>query len=310
MHDHLMRRLWLTGWIGVLFLAAGCFQPAGGGLEATSVAQALPTFTPYPTDTPSPIPLPSETPTDVIPPTDVLVPTETATFQIIEPSTQVALLPNNQELDPIWQTATAVYLLSQGQSPDNSVVEPLNAPTLDPLLQQATDMVRQATETAAQPMTQTAIAILGGPTATPIFIQPTFTPQQGVQVPSGNDCVYEVQPTDKNLFRISLLFGIPYLSIATATHMVNPNLIHVGDKLIIPGCGTTGYQPPPTTIPSNDPGYTPNPGGGSGQSYVVQQGDTLFALSLSWGTTVSAIASLNQIQNINLIYIGQTLYIP
>src|SRR4051812_37479936 len=151
MHDHLMRRLWLTGWIGVLFLAAGCFQPAGGGLEATSVAQALPTFTPYPTDTPSPIPLPSETPTDVIPPTDVLVPTETVTFQIIEPSTQVALLPNNQELDPIWQTATAVYLLSQGQSPDNSVVEPLNAPTLEPLLQQATDMVRQATETAAQP---------------------------------------------------------------------------------------------------------------------------------------------------------------
>ena len=92
--------------------------------------------------------------------------------------------------------------------------------------------------------------------------------------------------------------------------MVNPNLIHVGDKLIIPGCGTTGYQPPPTSIPTNNPGYTPNPGGGSGQSYVVQQGDTLFALSLSWGTTVNAIAALNQIANINLIYIGQTLYVP
>ncbi|MEO8394917.1 MAG: LysM peptidoglycan-binding domain-containing protein [Chloroflexota bacterium] len=301
MHHHLMRRLWLTGWIIVLFLAAGCFQPAGGGLEATSVAQALPTFTPYPTDTPSPIPLP----TDV--PTDILIPTDTATFEIIEPSTQVALLPDNQDLDPIWQTATAVYLLSQGQQPIN--IQPLDVPTLDPLLQQATDMVRQATETAAMPMTLTAIAIQGGPTAPPIFIQPTVGPS--VPIVIGNDCIYEVQPTDVNLYRISLLFGIPYLSIAASTHMVNPNLIHVGDKLIIPGCGTTGYQPPPTTIPTNDPGYfTPNPGGGSGQTYIVVQGDTLFALSLSWGTTVNAIAALNQIPNINLIYIGQTLYIP
>ena len=302
MHDHLLRRVWLTGWIVVLFLAAGCFQPAGGGLEATSVAQALPTFTPFPTDTASPLPPPSETPTDLI------APTNAPTIEIIEPSTQVALLPDNQELDPIWQTATAVYLISQGQQPSDAVIEPLDVATIDPLLQQATDMVRQATETAGVPLTQTAIAI-SGPTPTPILIQPTSAPGN-VVVPSGNDCVYEVQPTDVNLYRISLLFGIPYLSIAAATHMVNPNLIHVGDKLIIPGCGTTGYQPPPTSIPTNYPGYTPNPGGGSGQSYVVQQGDTLFALSLSWGTTVNAIAALNQIPNVNLIYIGQTLYIP
>ncbi len=302
MHHHLMRRVWLTGWIVVLFLAAGCFQPAGGGLEATSVAQALPTFTPYPTDTPSPIPIPTDTPTDDIPPTDV------PTIEIIEPSTQVALLPDNQDLDPIWQTATAVFLISQGQQPLDVV--PLDVPTLDPLLQQATDMVRQATETAAMPMTLTAIAIQGGPTETPIFINPTFTPQPSGPIPSGNDCIYEVQPTDVNLYRISLLFGIPYLSIATATHMVNPNLIHVGDKLVIPGCGTTGYQPPPTSIPTYYPGYTPNPGGGSGQTYTVVWGDTLFALSIRWGTTINAIASLNGIQNVNLIYVDQVLTIP
>jgi len=295
-----MRRFWLTGWIVVLFLAAGCFQPAGGGLEATSVAQALPTFTPYPTDTPSPIPIPTDIPTDIPPPTDA------PTLEIIEPSTQVALLPDNQDLDPIWQTATAVFLISQGQQPVDIV--PLDVPTLDPLLQQATDMVRQATETAAMPMTLTALAIQGGPTATPIFIQPTVGPS--VPVPAGNDCIYEVQPTDVNLYRISLLFGIPYLSIATATHMVNPNLIHVGDKLIIPGCGTTGYQPPPTSIPTGNPGYTPNPGGGSGQTYTVVWGDTLFALSIQWGTTVNAIASLNGIQNVNLIYVDQVLTIP
>ena len=64
---------------------------------------------------------------------------------------------------------------------------------------------------------------------------------------SGQDCIYEVQPTDRNLFRISLLFGVPYMQIAQASNLVNPNIIHVGDKLVIPGCGTTGYVPPPTS---------------------------------------------------------------
>jgi lysozyme len=126
---------------------------------------------------------------------------------------------------------------------------------------------------------------------------------------SGTDCVYEVQPIDRNLYRISLLFGIPYMDIATKSNLVNPNLIHVGDKLIIPGCGVTGYQPPPTSIPTYYPGATP-PAPGNNGTYVVQAGDTLFALSLQWGTTVNAIASLNQIANPNLIFVGQTLYRP
>lgn len=294
MQHHLKRRFWLAGWIVVILIsAAGCFQPAGGGLEATLESQALPTFTPFPTETP--LPPPSETPTEFF------VPTEAPTIEVFDVGTQVAMLQDEQ-IEPIWQTATAMYLDSLAEQPLE--VQPLDVPTLDPMLQQATDMVREATETAAFPATQTAMALNGFPTAT-FLIQPTSGP-----IVQGQDCIYEVQVGDPNLYRIGLKFGVPYTDIAARTNMVNPNIIHVGDRLVIPGCGTTGYVPPPTSTPgAGVPGATPVPGGGSG-TYVVQQGDTLFALSLSWGTTVNAIAAINGIQNVNLIYIDQVLTIP
>jgi LysM repeat protein len=292
---HFKRGFWLSTCIVMLLTAAGCFQPAGGGLEATNIAQALPTFTPFPTNTE--LPLPTEAPTDI---TIQEVPT-------LALATEVAML-QDPNLDPFWQTATAAYLIDIGQAPPVDVV-PLDVATLDPNLALATQMVREATETAAFPLTQTAQAIFGNPTATsPIILQPTWT--LAGPIVQGNDCIYEVQPTDRNLFRISLLYGVTYQSIAAASGLVNPNIIHVGDRLVIPGCGTTGQIPPPTSMPTFAPGQTPLPPGGNNGTYVVVPGDTLFALSIAWGTTVQQIAAINQIANVNLIYVGQTLYIP
>lgn len=298
MHDHLKRRVWLTGCVLMLMaLATGCFQPAGGGLESTLASEALPTFTMVPSDTPSPIP-PTEAPPEVL-----VEPT--ATLLVFDLGTPVVQVPVEQ-LDPIWQTATAIFLEGQGISPLEVVPldeAPLDVATLDPLLVEATSIVGTATAAAALPITQTYEAMFGStPTA------PVIDPTVSGPVPIGSDCVYEVQPTDRNLYQISLLFGIPYMDIARASNLVNPNLIHVGDRLIVPGCGTTGYVPPPTTVPG--PGATLPPGGGSGGTYTVVAGDTLFELSLAWGTTVSAIASLNAIPNVNLIYIDQVLRIP
>ena len=45
-------------------------------------------------------------------------------------------------------------------------------------------------------------------------------------------------------------------------------------------------------------------------SYIVQKGDTLSAIAKKYGTTVQAIASANNITNVNLIRVGQKLTIP
>src|SRR5207302_3821594 len=52
----------------------------------------------------------------------------------------------------------------------------------------------------------------------------------------------------------------------------------------------------------------PAPSAG-GASYVIRSGDTLSGIAARFGTTVSALASLNGIANPNLIYAGQTLRI-
>ena len=44
--------------------------------------------------------------------------------------------------------------------------------------------------------------------------------------------------------------------------------------------------------------------------YIVQEGDTLNSIAARFNTTAAAIAAHNGIDNINLIYVGQTLYIP
>lgn len=44
-------------------------------------------------------------------------------------------------------------------------------------------------------------------------------------------------------------------------------------------------------------------------TYTVQQGDTLYSIANKFNTSVSTIASLNNIQNVDLIYVGQVLII-
>lgn len=48
----------------------------------------------------------------------------------------------------------------------------------------------------------------------------------------------------------------------------------------------------------------------AGQQYVVQPGDTLHKIAQRFGTTVDAIARANNINDVNVISVGQTLVIP
>jgi len=69
--------------------------------------------------------------------------------------------------------------------------------------------------------------------------------------------------------------------------------------------------PPPTDTPlPATPAPSPAPPATGPVTHVVQRGQNLFRIALSYGTTVEAIASANGIANPALIYVGQKLTIP
>ncbi|MCS7261062.1 MAG: LysM peptidoglycan-binding domain-containing protein [Anaerolineae bacterium] len=70
----------------------------------------------------------------------------------------------------------------------------------------------------------------------------------------------------------------------------------------------TPTPPPPVTITPPPPvTLTPPP---APTRYVVQRGDTLYSIARRFGVSIWQLVSLNNIPNINLIYVGQVLIIP
>ena len=83
----------------------------------------------------------------------------------------------------------------------------------------------------------------------------------------------------------------------------NPQLLKTGDQLTIPFA---------VAIPAES-GSSSATGSGSTptqRTHAVKPGDTLTSIAIKYGTTVAAIASLNNITNINNISVGQLLFIP
>lgn len=299
----------------MLLVASGCFQPAGSGFEQPISVNAEPTFTAF-------VP-----PTVEVVATTAPLPTQAPELEIVFPTsapvvpTAVAVLPTNTSAPLFPTTDPAINALLTPQATATIAAAPLEVAqaNLNPFEITATYIVGQATLQAALPLTQTAAAIIGAPTATPtsglfpVTTTPGIFPTAGGTLVPGVDCIHEVQQTDTNLFRIALAYGVTVEAIAARSGITNVNLIYVGQQLTIPGCGTTGVIPPATSIPTGTGqiGVTPGvPGSGGGRIHVVVQNQTLFEISLLYNVPVATIAAANGISNINLIYIGQELTIP
>ena len=87
----------------------------------------------------------------------------------------------------------------------------------------------------------------------------------------------------ENLWLISQRYNVNMNQIATANQLENPNVLVVGQALVIP----TPYQ-----------------------TYIVQRGDTLSAIARKYGITIQTIAETNQLADPSMIYVGQVLTIP
>ncbi len=158
------------------------------------------------------------------------------------------------------------------------------------------------TATSASP-TPTPTATSPSPTHTPA---PTATPSAtATPTPTlvPGQTVIHVVKTGETLYSIARQYGVTVEALAHLNKITDASKIYVGQQLIIPRGSIQPTPMPGTPVP------TATPGTATPIIYVVQRGDTLYSIARRYGTTVSAIATLNNIVNPARIYAGQRLTI-
>jgi len=136
-----------------------------------------------------------------------------------------------------------------------------------------THLLLATTATAALTLAAVALPLLGGRAA---------ATDRVVTVAAG-----------QTLSQIALEEGLSVDALASMNGISDPNRIFIGQRLVIRS------QPP-----------APSPAGQGTASHRVAAGETLSAIAVQYGTSVSAIAQANAIPNASYIRVGQVLTIP
>lgn len=95
-----------------------------------------------------------------------------------------------------------------------------------------------------------------------------------------------LRPGD-TLWDLAITYHSTVAQLAAINNIANPNLIYAGETILVPNGGGSGYT-----------------------MYTVRYGDTLWAISLRYNTSIAAIAAANNIPDPNLIYPGQVFRVP
>ncbi len=104
---------------------------------------------------------------------------------------------------------------------------------------------------------------------------------------------YTIRSGD-TLYTIAQRLRTTVTAITALNPGVNPNQLQVGQVICVPGAS-------PTPIPGSCPG---------GTGYVIQAGDTFYALASRYGVSVQALINANPNVDPSRLVIGQTICIP
>lgn len=114
---------------------------------------------------------------------------------------------------------------------------------------------------------------------------------------------YDVKPGD-SLWSIALKNNTSVGNLKSWNNL-NSDLIFPNQKLVLSSTGTAAK--PNTSASANKKPSTSQNTSTSNSTYTVKSGDTLGAIASRHKTSVSKIASLNNIKNINVLSVGQVL---
>lgn len=117
---------------------------------------------------------------------------------------------------------------------------------------------------------------------------------------------YTIQYGD-TLSELAEQHGTSVDELADLNGISDPDLIITGDELLIPSDDAddttdSGEPAEPVDIPDS--------GDSSGDSYVIQDGDTLTTIADKFGVTVEELIAWNDIADAEIIVVGDTLIIP
>jgi len=132
------------------------------------------------------------------------------------------------------------------------------------------------------------------------------TPASGGDADGGSASVrYHTVQSGDSLSKIARAYGASAAAIAAANGLANPDVIWVGQRLLIPGAAGPAPQPVGPT-----PAATPKPTAAAPIVHVVQAGETLSGIAQRFGTTVAALVAANGLSSADLIRVGMRLTIP
>ena len=271
---------------------SACFRDAGqsrGESINVNAREALATQAPA-TSTLSALP--------IVP---TLVPTQAATTQQLTPSGNLTATSSGSSLQPLPSATslTAVQPATRSASP----TVPLLIPSFTPEVTLGSTFGDSGLTPTFLPGTQPVPAA---------FVTPTAFEESNV-----DDCIHIVQ-ANETLFRISQQYdSTPEEMVAINPILAgNPNALQIGQELTIPNCLP---EPTATPIPAEAPVATDIPSDqtdqtapSAQQTYVVQAGDTVYAIGRQFNVAPDAIIAANPelVANPNALYIGQVLVIP
>ncbi|WP_143796072.1 LysM peptidoglycan-binding domain-containing protein, partial [Oenococcus oeni] len=96
--------------------------------------------------------------------------------------------------------------------------------------------------------------------------------------------------------------GTAMVAFVRGVRCAYADYIYVGEVLTIGSSTSTSTSTPTSSTSSSSTSS-------SSKSYTVASGDTLTSIAKAYGTTVSAIATANNISNPDYIYVGEVLTI-
>ena len=101
----------------------------------------------------------------------------------------------------------------------------------------------------------------------------------------------------ESLSGIATRYGVTVEALMAANRLANPNMIYIGQQLIIPAFS----YPTPGGYPKQD---------GCGYYHTVKMGETLSGIAWYYNVSLQALLQCNNLYDADLVQIGQTLCIP